>query len=66
MGAPRQLFPVDAFRTNGFRGYDVSPDGRFLFRRLGSVAGADGSAPVGRLILTEHFSTELERLVPTD
>jgi len=46
----------------GWRPYDLGPDGRFVIIRNGSGGARDASVP--NLVVVQHWTEELKRLVP--
>ena len=65
---PTLLVKEGYFTTPGAnlgRTYDISPDGqRFLMIKEGG--GADQTAAPPQLIVVQHWTEELKRLVPTN
>jgi serine/threonine-protein kinase len=64
-GNPMRLFEGPYFVSTGIRGrtYDVSPDGqRFLMIKVGG-ASEETAAPTS-IIVVQHWTEELKRLVP--
>ena len=61
IGAERKLFD-GSFRTSGpgIRPYDVTPDGK----RFVMIRGDSATAESPRLIVVQHWTEELKRLVP--
>ena len=64
--------PESMFSTSGYgvqlgtaHRYDISPDGRFLMLKLPTPETTDGEGSP-ELIVVQHWSEELQRLVPTD
>ena len=65
-GTPMKLLERGYYTPSGYSGrtYDVSPDGqRFLMIKDGG--GTDQSAAPTSLIVVQHWTEELKRLVPT-
>jgi hypothetical protein len=64
-GAPQAVFKGRPYGTGfGGRHYDVSPDGgRFLM--LKNEQATDDATPYRSLIVVQHWTEELKRLVPT-
>ena len=60
-GSPRLVFEGSYYTGLLSRNYDVSPDGRFLMIRQGSLT--DAAPP--QLVLVQNWFEELKRLVPT-
>jgi eukaryotic-like serine/threonine-protein kinase len=64
-GNPRVIFGGPYLAAPG-RTYDVSPDGqRFLMIKAGG-GGADETASPASLVVVQHWTEELNRLVPTN
>ena len=63
-GRGQVLFDVTVMEAGGARPYDVTPDGRFVVIRSGATE-AGGDAP-SNLVLVQHWTEELKRLVPTN
>jgi protein kinase-like protein/WD40 repeat protein len=65
-GRPQVLFDAAAVGTGigGARPYDVAPDGRFLIIRSG--ASEESSGAPANLVLVQHWTEELKRLVPVN
>jgi eukaryotic-like serine/threonine-protein kinase len=63
-GRPQILFELAVPPGVAGRAYDIAPDGRFLMIRRGDAAADDGAA--SNLIVVQHWTEELKRLVPTN
>ena len=64
-GTPAKLLEPKYFGTgsNPGRTYDISPDGqRFLMIKQGS----SDQAPPPQIVVVQHWTEELKRLVPVD
>jgi hypothetical protein len=62
VGRPHALFDFFVIPTTlGNRPIDMAPDGRFLIIRGGQT---DGAAPPSNIVLVQHWTEELKRLVP--
>ena len=64
-GNPTKLFDGQYFGEGAFlgRAYDVSPDGqRFLM--IKPVGGSDQAATAVNVVVVQHWTEELKRLVP--
>jgi len=62
-GRAERLFASRYFNGQGFRAYDVAPNGR-RFLMLKDVAGSDSSIAPAPLIVVMHWFEEVKRLVP--
>jgi hypothetical protein len=63
LGQPESLFRLSDYVLPGTRGikYEVAPDGRFLMLKdIGSGGSQD------RVVLVQHWTVELNRLVPAN
>ncbi len=61
-GSPTEVFDRPYFSFPFSRTYDVAPDGRLLMISVGPTGSDPGSTNV---VVVEHWSTELNELVPS-
>ena len=66
-GAPQKLFDASAYLWGGtgnpYFMYDIAKDGRFLVVKLAPTPKSDTQG-VDNLIVVQHWTEELKRLVP--